>query len=123
MFELNFFEFLLILIIALIYLMYNNTCESFSNDSTSQEFIDYMFNDKELYKYVLNENEDLSNFLNKDDNNTISMYIENKDNKLKLYNSINNYITSHPGLTKYISQNGIKMNNLIKKPNRLNKIS
>jgi hypothetical protein len=109
-----------ILIIIIIGINYCNICEPFNNASTTDEFIDYMLNDDNLYKFVLNENSDLSTYLSDQSPiNTISKYIENKDNKLKIYNSINKYISRQSGkdnkLTGYISQNGLKMNNVIKK--------
>ncbi len=103
----------------------NYSCESFSNDdneinrSNSDKFINYMLKDEILYKFILTKNIDLVTYLSKDVSNTISKFIENKDNKIKIYKLIRKYIDDQAGknnkLTNYISQNGLKMKEVIYK--------
>lgn len=126
---LNFELYLICLLLIFFYIILNcdrnlnYTCESFSdnetNESNSDKFINYMLKDKILYTSILTENIDLVTYLSKDVSNNISKFIENKDNKIKIYKSIRKYIDKQAGknnkLTNYISQNGLKMEDVIYK--------
>lgn len=116
---------LLIALIVMIVLYINYDCEIKNiviEDDVEEElitkdsFLDVMMNNSSVYDYILTNIPELSEFLLKE-GNTYTKYIQDKDNKDKIYSLINTYISksldSNNGLDNYVSQNGLKMDSVI----------
>ncbi len=109
---------MLVMILLFFYMTYRKKYESLTSTDPDTTFIDDMLKDDKMYEYVIINNYGLPEYLAVE-GNTMSTYLADAANKNRVYNSIDNYIKMQSGknnrLTTYISQGGLKMNNIINK--------